>query len=564
MNPSTTTTGKATSSPPTQRGPLPRWVGGLLVALPVLANAGLIFRYGLNVPKWDDHALRNFLVNFNEADGWGERIGLIFAQHNEHRIAYDRLVALLVYQLTGEINFVWLMAIGFLSLLGILFVFGNVIRESRLSPLVFLPLPFLLLTFQHHENTLWGMAALQNFSVVFFTLSSIYCASKTTERLFGWALFFSLSALLTSGNGLGAWPVVAVLFALQRRWTNVFFWLLAAAVAVGFYFLNYEKPPGNPSTVAVSGWQYVRGFLALLGGVADWQPASPGRFVGPTLAGGMLLLLAVVLNVRALRRTPWFGGKAEPADYFLMGVTMFVLATALVVVVGRMGFGEAVLLTSRIKIYSAVFLLTLLVAALRELPSPWQPRAAWTALGASLVFWLGTAFVEWEEIVFARHERITWLYNWRRGEGETLPAYDRQRFPYRAPEVPFFSENSAGAQPQLPLRVEERADQSWLLTNDSLQTTTSPEAGAYLLLHSGKTTRLLPTRQNRNHSRRSLLTGGGYFVPGFTAVVQPTDAPPGRYAILVKTTDGTRARTYVTGQFLTLKPTQPSNLPKNW
>lgn len=563
MNPSTTVTGYSATS--TTRGNTLAWLGWLLASLPVLANAWLIARYGLNVPKWDDHALRNFLVNFNQADGVAERLNLLLAQHNEHRIAYDRLVALVLYHLTGEINFVWLMVVGFLSLLGILFVFWKVSRESRLPDAIFWPLPFLLLSFQHHENTLWGMAALQNFSVVFFVLCTVFAVAKGAERSFGWALFFSTSALLTSGNGLLAWPVVAGLLLLQRRWRGLGIWLLATALAVGLYFFQYEKPPGNPSATAVSVERYVQGFLALIGGVADWRPASPNRFVGPVLAGGVLLLLAVFLNGRALRRAALFSGKAKPADYFLVGVTVFVLATALVVVVGRMGFGEAVLLTSRIKIYSAVFACTLLVAVARELSPTWASRLGRSALGFSVLFWVGSAFVEWEEIVFARHERITWLYNWRQGRGaEALPGYDRDRFPYRAPALSFFAENPQTTTARLPVRVEERPDRSWLVAADSLGLPVGPEAGAYLFLAGPETARLLPTRQQPNRSRRSLLTGGGYFAPGFTAVVHPTDAPPGRYEVFVRTTDGTRAQTYATGQFLTLKPTQPSNLPKNW
>jgi len=563
LNPSATTPG--TASAPKTRGTALNRAGWLLAALPVLANVWLIFRYGLNVPKWDDHALRNFLVNFNQADGVAERLTLLLAQHNEHRIAYDRLVALVLYQLSGEINFDWLMAAGFLSLLGILFVFWKVIRESRLPDAVFWPLPFLLLSFQHHENTLWGMAALQNFSVVFFVLCAVFAVVKGTERAFGWALFFSTSALITSGNGLLAWPVVACLLLMQRRWQGLGIWLLATAVAVGLYFFQYEKPPGNPATSAVSVGRYVQGFLALIGGVADWRPASPNRFVGPVLVGSVLLLLAVFLNWRALRRSSLFSGKAKPADYFLMGVTVFALVTALVVVVGRIGFGEAVLLTSRIKIYSAVFACTLLVAVARELPPTWTSRLGRSALGFSVLFWIGTAFVEWEEIVFARHERITWLYNWRQGQGaEALPNYDRERFPYRAPALSFFSGNAQPTAARLPVQVEERPDGSWLVATDSLGLPVGPEAGAYLFLAGPESTRLLPTRQHPNRSRRSLLTGGGCFAPGFTAVVQPTDAPPGRYTILVKTTDGSRARTYATGQILTLKPTQPSNLPKNW
>ena len=58
-----------------------------------------------------------------------EKVYQFVKQHNEHRIVYDRLIAWLDYHLTGKLNFVHLMFIGNLSLLGLLAVFGRVLSQ---------------------------------------------------------------------------------------------------------------------------------------------------------------------------------------------------------------------------------------------------------------------------------------------------------------------------------------------------------------------------------------------------------------------------------------------------
>jgi hypothetical protein len=534
---------------------------GLVVLVPIVAHFYGLFHYGINIPKWDDHALRNFLVNFNVADSWGERFRLLFAQHNEHRIVYDRLVALLLYGLTGEINFVGLMAVGSLSLLGILLVFHRIIRVSGLAQAVFLPLPFLLLTFQHHENTLWGMASLQNFSVVFFTLSSLVCLAQGTKRLFGWAIFWALLALITSGNGTLIWFVGAGILVLQKEGRRLGIWATVAAGVLGFYFFDYQKPPGNPPGPVGNPMMYVRGFLTFAGSVADIQPQSPNRFTLPVLAGVVMVSLALFQGVRAVRRTTWFRGGAEAFDFFFLGVTGFVFATGLVVTVGRLGFGEWVLLTSRVKIYSVVWLMTLLVVAFREIRTL-QTSLSWGLVLAGTVLFNGlTAFIEYPDVIIARHERMTWLYNWQHGHaGSGLPTYDRVRFPYRAPLIFSVFQPTTRA---IPIDSLHQSANELVAENASHAGPVGASEGMFLLLESETGSYLFPTRPRRRAGFPSLLKGGSAFTNGFTAIINQNEAPAGTYRLEVVTLGNPSLR-YPTGRMVSLKGTQSETLPKNW
>lgn len=541
----------------------------LVVAVPIFIYFLVVFSYGVNIPKWDDHALRNFIVEFNRPHSWSERLTLLLAQHNEHRIGYDRLVTLLLYNVTGEVNFWQLMLLGNVSLLGILTVFYRIITRNSIPSWIFLSLPFLLLTLQHHENMLWGMAALQNFTVVLFILLSLYWLSKGTERAIGWAIIAGVFCSITSGNGNLIWPLGFGILLLQKRWRSLGIWGVVGAMVITLYFFNYQKPPGNPAAAVEGAWVYVKGFLEFIGAFADWFPESPHRFILPVVAGAILTSVAAIFCFRAITRSSWGRGTVTQTDYFLLGVCGFVVISALTVTVNRIGFGEWVMLTSRVKIYSVLLLMTLLVVGLKEVKRNHQLFTVRIALVLAVVFNGYTALVEYGEMLYRRQERLTWLFNWRYGQRD-LPAYNRTRFPYQAPETVLDRMPETGHAPRpdhSPNFVIDsiyRREGSFVVENNSFEKPSGPDAGTYLLLQKENRRYLFPVRQRRNASRRRFLQNLSYFGPGFIAEINPNGIPAGTYELRVLTTDGARLTEATTNRKITLAGIGSTPLPTNW
>lgn len=136
------------------------WLWLPLAGLPLLLY-GLVFEtYAVNIPLFDDHALRHFLIKYQQAGSPARRLALIFGQHNEHRIAYDRLVVLIQYWFSREINFVSMMRVGNLALPAVAAVWYAQLRRDGFTGWQWLPLVVLLFSLSIHENTFWGMAAL--------------------------------------------------------------------------------------------------------------------------------------------------------------------------------------------------------------------------------------------------------------------------------------------------------------------------------------------------------------------------------------------------------------------
>ena len=192
--------------------------------------------YAINIPKWDDHALKAFIVDFQNANGYIPKIETFFKQHNEHRIAFDRFFTLIVFWIHGSIDYRWLMWIGNFTLLGVLFIFFKIFQKHKISIAYFAPIPFILFQLQLWENTFWGMAAMQNFGVVFFILTLIYLISSEKRIHFYIAIFVAFLATYTSGNGITVFPVCIVLLILQKRFKDVFLFSSVSLILVFLYF----------------------------------------------------------------------------------------------------------------------------------------------------------------------------------------------------------------------------------------------------------------------------------------------------------------------------------------
>ena len=265
--------------------------------------------YAVNVPKWDDHALRYYLYLFDQETTVSGKIYQVFKQHNEHRIVYDRVIATLDYWVFGKLSYVHLMVVGNLSLAGLLAVFGAVLRRAGKSLLYLVPVSLLLFNLSHWENMFWGMAALQNFSVVLWVMLTIYWLSYTNR--WGLAMGSAVLATLTSGNGLLVWPVGFVLLLLQipayRRSTAttnhplrlLLGWIAVAAIVIGLYFIGFEKPAGNPPDRG-SLTNLLKGWLAFTGAAAEALPTSSPLSVN-ILLGGLMILSTLGLVVWSLR-----------------------------------------------------------------------------------------------------------------------------------------------------------------------------------------------------------------------------------------------------------------------
>ncbi|TAG65511.1 MAG: hypothetical protein EAZ26_10405, partial [Runella slithyformis] len=208
--------------------PRKRNINATLICIALIGGYFYLWdHYALNIPKWDDHVFKATILNYAHADSFGAKIYELYRQHNEHRVALTRLVALMDFGLFGTLSYKHLMLFGNLALLVIGWLLVRFFKATVAPVWYALPVVSLWFSLAFWENAFWGMAAIQNLWVVAFAMLAFWFVGQQ-DRQWGWAILFAFCATFTSGNGLGVWPIGLGIFLVQRQWKRSIWWLLAS------------------------------------------------------------------------------------------------------------------------------------------------------------------------------------------------------------------------------------------------------------------------------------------------------------------------------------------------
>lgn len=331
----------------------------LIASLPIGLFLLIIACYSLNVPWFDDFdPFPDFLREWQRTGDLVTYIKLLFKPNNEHRMVFGKLAALGYYWVTDTLNFTFLHWAGLCFTMGSFAIFIRVFRQNNTPWLYLLPFPFLLFQLQYHMTSLWAITGLQHQPVIFFVCLTSYLLA---QKKFMWAILAGLCANFAMSNGIFVWPAGVVILFLQGSYRSLSLWVAAGLIAVFLYFygmqtLNNESSFGyflqHPHETFF-------GFFTFIGGLFDFFPdrSTFERSVLPTLFGmlmtGWLVIVAVRLWKLYQKPTP----IQSTALLFIIGVSTYLLANAVIIAFLRPRFGYFVMLVSNYKIYPALFIM---------------------------------------------------------------------------------------------------------------------------------------------------------------------------------------------------------------
>lgn len=331
-----------------------------LILLPAASFFGFFFRYTVNAPVNDDYpAVLQFLNHYVSAESFREKLRLIFAQHNEHRIVFSRVWDLISYKLSKNVNFNFLSFVGDLSLIGIALIFFRKFLNIKKSLFLFIPVTVFLFNLSSWENMTFPMCALSNFVVHLFILASLaFLAGPTAGNkknvLLGF-LFF-LMALLSQGAGLALFPVSLFILLYKKEYKNLLLYSSLALLLLLFYFHDYHRPPtsGNVMNVLIN--LKVRSVLfvfAFLGNAFDYFliftndiPESIGI---TSIIGAFFFLLFLYITKQ----------KYYQRNLFNYSIMTLVIVTSLLAAVSRSSMGLEMAGASRYRINGIIFFIAL-------------------------------------------------------------------------------------------------------------------------------------------------------------------------------------------------------------
>lgn len=335
-----------------------RWPQALAIAawiLPIACFVGLLAANAENVPQWDDFpSILAFAGDWHTAAGATAKWALLHEQYFSHRIILTKLLTLGVMQVTGQVNFVVLQALGWT---GWVFVFGLLARQlpaGRRAGWAALPLSLLLMQPQGYSNHLIAMQAVQNIGIILWAFGALALLQAASLPARAVSLVLIASAPLVSANGLMVLPaaILALVFVgAPRRLIPV---VLAGAAGWAAFFAGYA------STAKPLALGEVAANAAAMAG----SPAAVLTFgTREALVAGTFILAAA--GSMLVRRASW--RTAPVATAWLCFLVLSILMAAR----GRVGWGTDYMLQDRYRLYGLLIVGLLYVSFAPALEGRW-------------------------------------------------------------------------------------------------------------------------------------------------------------------------------------------------
>lgn len=295
------------------------------------------------------------IIWFDEWDGYlgfylatlvkGKALHAWWAPHVEHRIITSRVLYWLDLRFFHGAHII-MFAVEQLSLAGIVAVIARAYKVGRLqSASVFWVIGIgaaLMFSWVQSEVLKWGFETCVVLAYFFATCAAyIYTRENfnPTARLIV-AFVFAALAEFSMGNGITAPLTIAVMaIGLRRPKTEIIAAGLIAVALVASYAIGYVRPLRDPNAVAPT--------LAVMAQFLIFFLGNPLYFIGAPLfacgEAGIIVLISAC----------WIGGntylhrKMTPYRAFLLGVIVFVLASAAAAMIGRSPGGVMAAIESR-------------------------------------------------------------------------------------------------------------------------------------------------------------------------------------------------------------------------
>ena len=335
----------------------------LIYLIPVIVLIGFIAKFSVNVPLLDDW---NLVDTFYKKYESSITLKDLFAQHNEHRIFFPRLIFIPLAFFSD-----WNVKYG--QYCNVLLTFITLFSIARLA-----------LGQTEHSNKFWVHVANFLTSALLFSVFqtdtwvlsfqltwllintciaiAVFFASTSplTIASFSAATFFCLVASFSSAHGLVSWIAVSpcIFYStqrLKRRFIRTGLWGGLCLVSGILYFVDYHKPDYHPGTLyfLAHPWVATRYFFTLLGG------SLIRSFPWMTIAGFILLIAFFYYVIRILKHDE----QAKLAAPWL-SLGLFSIVFALITTIGRAGFGVEHAIASRYT-SSSVFLIIAIIQLFR-------------------------------------------------------------------------------------------------------------------------------------------------------------------------------------------------------
>lgn len=337
-----------------------------------LATLYIIITTYSPLPQWDEWVLFDHLAR----GGWS--LPWLWAQHNEHRILTTRILFLLDVELFQGKQVFLLICVFLVQLLQVALLswslrFLEGWRGAQYRIGIGL-IAYSILCPTQYENLVWGFElhfVITACMATLATVSLLLLRREGREKFLVMSITAATLATWSLANGMLLWPLlVAAALWLRMR---ARFWralLIAGALNIGLYFLQYHRPAGSVGRATIS--QSLRYVIVYFG--STFVRHSDGAIA--MLAGIIGILAAAYFIIDTLRDRD----TSSPLLTLLSLLMLFTLATAAITSTGRQHLGIVQATASRYQTFVLLFWCCLGLALLSRIAAQRRPLHAFAAV----------------------------------------------------------------------------------------------------------------------------------------------------------------------------------------
>jgi hypothetical protein len=213
------------------------------IFIPAIIYMVVVNRFIVNIPYQDDYdGVLRFLTDYKAAS-FGDKLGLLFRQHGEHRILSSRIYSILDAAIFGKVNFKHLVFLGNLQLVivfGFLVMFIKKAMPKDWKIASFL-LGFCIFDLSSYENADFAIAGTVNYGILMLFFASLFFYSYQEKKKTILGALFQVLAIYSSGVGIMTAVFVLLFNIFGKNRLNIIVSAAILLVCAPLYFLHYEK-----------------------------------------------------------------------------------------------------------------------------------------------------------------------------------------------------------------------------------------------------------------------------------------------------------------------------------
>ena len=520
-------------------------------------------KFSYNFFYQDDFHLLRFVTIFNDNSvNLQEKFNALYGLHNEHRIVFPRLFALIDYYLQGHIDWQILNVVSALYYLGIFTFFALIIKKINLSLWYILPVALFIFQPSSYQNFYWTISILQQVGNLFWAMFLFYSLVYFRPEKFWIPLSLIIVLTFTHGNGLFAFGVGGLLLFLQKRFMQLGIWIGLMVIVTIFYFWGYYTAQNSNISGSLSNPVRLIGcFGGFWGGFIYDFFKNTNKTIFTILWGLVVFVLLLIVNLKLLLnyflnnlRTK-FQTYFPQENLFLLACFLYLTITAFLVALSRSWISISAGFQNRYLHNSVIALILLYITILHYNSGQLRKTVGIIMLFIGLFFNIFSWYNNFELLTFQRKSQEADAVNYQfnkisivndKSFNVNIKSILEQSYHQRvsvfpnSPLITVVNNLDRFTIPQItdyqieikkdsiiePNNVSSSYKDIFYFNNLSL-----PYKGdVYIVMKSSKNTFISPTGHRKN-SKINLLKTGQFFTDGFVTTLTTNAIPKNEYQI---------------------------------